>query len=79
MRTLLKTLLICGLSLLPLPAFALDKAAVEKQFHGWIETEIWPQAKASGVSRANFDAAFAGVTLNWDLPDLVPPGSKPPK
>ena len=79
MRTLLKTLLICGLALLPLPAFALDKAAVEKQFHGWVETEIWPQAKASGVSRANFDAAFAGVTLNWDLPDLVPPGTKPPK
>ncbi|MGY9046631.1 MAG: lytic murein transglycosylase, partial [Rhodobacterales bacterium] len=27
--------------------------------------------------RLTFDNAFAGVTLNWDLPDLLPPGTKP--
>jgi lytic murein transglycosylase len=73
----LRALLIACLIALPLPAFAQDKAAVESQFRGWLEQTIWPQAKRKGVSRATFDQAFTGVTLNWDLPDLVPPGTKP--
>ncbi len=79
MRKLLKTLIVCGLSLLPLPAFAANRTAVEQQFQGWLESDLWPQAQKSGVSRASFEAAFKGVSLNWDLPDLVPPGEKPPK
>ena len=79
MRKLLKTLIVCGLSLLPLPALAANRAAVEQQFRGWLESDLWPQAQKSGVSRASFEAAFKGVSLNWDLPDLVPPGEKPPK
>jgi lytic murein transglycosylase len=66
----------CGLSS---PAYALNKASIEKQFHSWLEKTIWPQAKSAHVSRAVFDAALAGVSLNWKLPDLVPPGEKPPK
>ncbi len=30
-----------------------------------------------GISRTTFDRAFADVKLNWKLPDLVPPGTKP--
>src|SRR5262245_23739111 len=37
---------------------------------------LWPEAKAQGVSRATFDAAFRGVALDLTLPDLVLPGRK---
>ncbi|SON54089.1 Membrane-bound lytic murein transglycosylase B precursor [Hartmannibacter diazotrophicus] len=67
---------LCGLSS---PALAADKAAVERQFHGWLEKDLWPKAQDEGVPRRVFDAAFAGVRLNWKLPDLVQPGEKPPK
>ena len=60
-----------------LPVAAQDRGAVERQFRGWLEQAVWPQAKAEGVSRGAFEAAFQGVTLDWDLPDLVPPGSGP--
>jgi lytic murein transglycosylase len=35
---------------------------------------FWPEAKAKGVSRATFDAAFAGVEPDLSLPDLILPG-----
>lgn len=54
-----------------------SKAQVESQYRNWIEKDLWPEAKAAGVSRAVFDQAFAGVTINWKLPDLVIPGEKP--
>ena len=40
------------------PAFAAANG-----FDGFVQS-LWPQAKARGVSRETFDAAFAGVTLN---------------
>jgi len=58
---------------------AASRADVEKQFRAWIENDIWPAAKAEGISKKSFDRAFAGVALNWKLPDLVPPGEKPKK
>ncbi|MDP2493743.1 lytic murein transglycosylase [Shimia thalassica] len=57
------------------PAIAQNKAAVEQQFQSWLEKTLWPKARATGVSRNTFNAAFKGVSLNWKLPDLVPPGS----
>ena len=48
------------------------KKRVEQMFQEWIEG-LWPQAKAKGISRKTFDAAFKGVTLNWKLPEIVPP------
>lgn len=54
-----------------------NAAAIERQFHAWLDSDIWPIASRSGVSRATFDVALAGVRLNWSLPDLVPPGAKP--
>lgn len=68
---------LCLLTVLAAPAHAQDRAAVQTQFEGWLRQEVWPRAEAKGVSRKTFDAAFKGVTLDWDLPDLVPPGSKP--
>ncbi|MFD0982734.1 lytic murein transglycosylase [Tropicimonas aquimaris] len=56
---------------------AQDRAQVAQQYRTWLEQTVWPRASAKGVSRGTFEAAFDGVKLNWDLPDLVPPGSKP--
>ena len=51
-------------------------AKVDDQFRAWLEQDLWPDAKASGVSKKTFDAAFASVTPNLKLPDLVMPGAK---
>lgn len=72
MRMLLFTL---GLTLLTNGAFAQDRAGVERQFQDWIQQTVWPQARAKGVSRRTMKQAFSEVSLNWDLPDLVPPGT----
>ncbi|ATG41570.1 lytic murein transglycosylase [Phaeobacter piscinae] len=72
----LLSLLLILLALPYEPALAVDRAQVEKQFQQWLVKEIWPEAQATGVRRPTFDAAFSRVSLNWDLPDLVPPGSK---
>jgi lytic murein transglycosylase len=63
----------------PLPALAASKADVEAQFETWVSKDLWPEAQKAGVSDRIFKAAFAGVTLEWDLPDLAPPGFPPPK
>ncbi|MDO6587179.1 lytic murein transglycosylase [Salipiger sp. 1_MG-2023] len=68
--------LTLSLALLASPALAQDRGRVEQAFQRWLEQTVWPMARRDGVSRRVFDAAFSGVTLNWDLPDLVPPGSK---
>ncbi|WP_246677538.1 lytic murein transglycosylase [Mesorhizobium sp. B2-3-12] len=57
-----------------LPASA---AKIDDQFRAWLQTDIWPEAKAKGISKATFDAAFNGVKPNLKLPDLVMPGEKP--
>ena len=77
-KSLLIVLALLAL-LLPYPALALDKPAVEQQFQLWLQKDLWPEAAKSGVSKATFGSAFADIHLNWDLPDLLPPGAKPPK
>lgn len=67
--------LLASLNALPGPALAQDHADVERQFRIWLEQTVWPRARAEGVSRGTFDDAFSGVELNWDLPDLLPPGA----
>ena len=71
------SLLLLLLFAAPPEAHAQNRGRVEAQFRSWLERTVWPQARAKGVSRATFDAAFSGVRLNWDLPDLVPPGTRP--
>ncbi|MFC5387622.1 lytic murein transglycosylase [Aquamicrobium segne] len=52
-------------------------ASVDEQFRVWLANDLWPQAKAQGISKKTFEAAFAGVKPNLKLPDLVMPGQKP--
>lgn len=59
------------------PATAQPRSQTEARFHQWLETTLWPKARAAKVSRTTFDRAFAEVSLNWKLPDLAPPGTKP--
>ncbi|MEM7088173.1 MAG: lytic murein transglycosylase [Pseudomonadota bacterium] len=66
---------ITGLAVLSGAALAQDRAKTEQQFQSWLERTVWPMARDKGVSRATMEWAMTGVTLNWDLPDLVPPGS----
>ena len=58
----------------PALAAAQDRAAVERQFQAWLADDLWPAAEAAGVGRATFERAFAGVALDWSLPELQPPG-----
>ncbi|MFC3641502.1 lytic murein transglycosylase [Aquibium oceanicum] len=67
---ILLSLVIAG----PSPSSA---ASLNQQFRAWLDADLWPSAKASGVSRKTFDAAFAGISPNLDLPDLVLPGEQP--
>ena len=46
-------------------------------FQLWLENDLWPQAQQRGISRSVFNQSLSGVQLNWKLPDLVPPGTKP--
>lgn len=57
------------------PVQAQDRPDVERQFRDWLERSIWPRAQAAEVSRDTFDEAFAGIALDWDLPDLSLPGA----
>lgn len=56
---------------------AQSRQAAEAKFRTWLEQTVWPKARQTGVSRATFDAALAGVTLDWSLPDLSPSGAPP--
>ena len=73
---------LAGLFLLAaqaLPAQAATKASVEAQFRAWLDSDLWPEAQRNGVSRQSFEASLGKVRLNWDLPDLAPPGFPKPK
>ncbi|TPI31055.1 lytic murein transglycosylase [Mesorhizobium sp. B3-2-1] len=59
---------------LTIPASA---ASIDDQFRAWLQTDLWPDAKAKGISKKTFDAAFNGIKPNLNLPDLVMPGEKP--
>ena len=48
---------------------------VERDFQAWLASEVLVAAQQAGVSQQTFRNALAGVTLDWDLPDLRPPGA----
>ncbi|GLK67530.1 lytic murein transglycosylase [Hansschlegelia plantiphila] len=56
---------------------AIDRGAVEAQFQGWLSATVQPAAAKAGVSAATIRSATAGLTLDWSLPDLAPPGAPP--
>jgi len=53
------------------------RAGVEARFRDWLDRTVRPEAERQGVSRATFDRAVADVTLDWSLPELLPPGQEP--
>jgi lytic murein transglycosylase len=65
--------------LFALPAAAQDKAKLNADFAGWLERQVWPDAKKAKISRQTFNLAFSGVGLDFTLPDLAPPGAPPAK
>ncbi len=75
-RIITAILLPVIVSVMTCPASALDKQDIEGQFQKWLAEDLWPEARKNGVSAKIFKAAFSGVSLNWKLPDLVPPGAK---
>jgi lytic murein transglycosylase len=75
---MLRALLILLALAFALPASAaVDRPAVEHAFQTWLDKDLWPEAKAAGVSRATFDRAFRGVAPDWTMPELQPPGAPP--
>ncbi|MCT7374407.1 lytic murein transglycosylase [Chelativorans salis] len=69
-------LLIFSSLIAPSPAIAQN---VSNLFAQWLQADLWPEARARGISPATFNAAFAGVTPNLKLPDLVMPGESAPR
>ncbi len=61
-----------------LPLHAASRSEVEKMFVAWLKEDLWPEAKRKGISSITYKQALSNAKLRWDLPDLVPPGSKPP-
>ncbi len=49
---------------------------VQAGFRAFLQNDIWPEARAAGVSRRTFETAFDGVKANTKLPDLQLPGDK---
>jgi lytic murein transglycosylase len=64
------------LMMVGMPALAQSRSATEAKFQNWLTQTIAPLAAQAGVSDATFAAAMSGVELDWDIPGLVPPGSK---
>jgi lytic murein transglycosylase len=52
-------------------------AQSDPAFRAFLE-QIWPDARARGVSRATFETETRDLTPDLDLPDLVIPGRAPP-
>ena len=59
------------------PVFPAAASSIDDQFRAWLQTDLWPEAKARGISQKTFAAAFDRVKPNLKLPDLVLPGEKP--
>lgn len=77
MRIVLLLFIVFGLSVpTHWPANAAPtRAQTEASFRDWLSRDLWPKARAKRVSRATFDKAFKGLSLDWKLPDLRPPGA----
>ncbi|MBL4892945.1 MAG: lytic murein transglycosylase [Rhizobiaceae bacterium] len=73
---LLVTLILALISVAS-PVHAASKASVEKQFQRWVSKTLWKDATTNGVSSKTFKKVMSGIKINWKLPDLVMPGSKP--
>ena len=62
---MLRWFLVVTAVCLPLLAHAQSQQQTETQYQAFQANTIWPRAKSAGVSRATFDKALKGKTLNW--------------
>ncbi|RWO74554.1 MAG: lytic murein transglycosylase [Mesorhizobium sp.] len=75
LRNVISAFLLAALASLFISAPA-SAAPIDDQFRAWLQNDLWPQARAKGISKTTFDAAFDGIKPNLKLPDLVKPGDK---
>ncbi len=54
------------------------RVATEAQFRDWLTQTVWPDAQKQGVSRETFERNLSAIRLDWDLPELRPPGQAAP-
>lgn len=73
---ILATIVTLVLSIMA-PGASAFAAPIDDQFQAWLRNDLWPDAQSRGISQATFNAAFAGVSPNLKLPDLILPGTKP--
>ena len=76
MRTMSWRVLLAAMAVLSCAVLSPLRAQSTNPFQAFLEG-LWPEAKALGISRATFDAAFKGVEPDLGLPDLVRPGANP--
>jgi lytic murein transglycosylase len=70
-------------SAIPMPGASTLQAqdmrlATEGRFRDWLAQTVWPDAQKQGVSRGTFERSLSVVRLDWDLPELQPPGRAAP-
>ena len=75
-QRMIRLLVILSVSL---AAGAAAAQSVEAQFRNWLASDLWPEAQRRGISATTFNAAFANVSPNLKLPDLVLPGESKPR
>jgi lytic murein transglycosylase len=68
---------------IPLPGASTLQAqdmrlATEVEFRVWLTQTVWPDAQKQGVSRETFEQNLSAIGLDWDLPELQPPGQAAP-
>ena len=66
--------LLTALAVLNAPLDFLGQARAQttsEKFYDFLQSQ-WPQARAAGVSRATFDSAIEGLTLDASLTGLRP-------
>ena len=56
---------------------AVDRPGLDRAFRQWVDGDLRAEARAAGISQQTFDAAMRGVSLDWEMPDLHPPGAPP--
>jgi len=54
-----------------------SKTQVERSFQKWLLKDMRNTALKAGIPSKAYGRATASIKLDWTLPDLAPPGSKP--
>jgi lytic murein transglycosylase len=67
----------CAIAFLTIIQAAQGFAQTDPAFRAFLDN-LWPDARARGVSQKTFEAVTRGLTPDMSLPDLVIPGRPPP-